>query len=170
MSNIVTSLKKKQKRVSKKQQTEEFNRITKEQAMKQANNSTDNQVAQLINRPLPNTLYVNVKTGEMKLGDEETPMGQLPAGFVFDERNPNFEGLYEFLDGLDGDKITKVILDANEHFKIQSYTEFVDRLKQAEIEYRKRTELENEQSAEEFDEVVSAADEYLKSPDLNKES
>ncbi len=75
---------------------------------------------------LPKALYVGVKTGTIKLGDETSKLQDIPVAFTVEETPAGIIKLLDFLNAIPSEDITRVIMDNTTDFKIRSFGEFLN--------------------------------------------
>jgi len=76
------------------------------------------------NKTLDKALYVKVPTNEFKVGNSTDIINDIPVAFtVGNDPSASYSGLLEFLDNLDANNITRVILDNVTDFKVMSFDE-----------------------------------------------
>jgi hypothetical protein len=112
MSNVLSKMKRKNKRIDKK-------------TVKQL--KTQSSKMDFKSKVLPNTLYVDVKNSIIYIGDDTNLIGnckRLEVGTTIESNDQ----LLEDLKKLDKDSINKVILDNQDNFKILSFDEFITNL------------------------------------------
>ena len=128
MSNIVTKMKNRNKRMTRKEIKEVLQ--TRTVGEKGKSKSID-----FSSRVLPNTIVVDVPSSSMKIGNDTQTIGQITDVYHINDNPEDIRQFVQLLNSYDETQIHKVILDNHDGFKIRSLTEFRDDI----LKYSKST-------------------------------
>lgn len=83
-----------------------------------------------MSRAIPNSLYINITTGQIKIGDPYVRFADLEVSHTTIPTRAGSVELLKFLSSLSDRTINKVILDNTTEFRLASFEEFIGSLKE----------------------------------------
>lgn len=121
MSNQITSLKNKKKRANDPMKDPKVMA-----QLAQAQKGGGKQQLDMSVRKLPETIYINIKTREIKIGSELHTMAEILPSMTIAKDESNMLEVVEFIESIDPSTIKKVLMDNVTDFKIFSHQEIID--------------------------------------------
>jgi len=125
MSNKITSLVNRRRKDNEKRKAEKEEKEIIETLRKDGDKSKDSVVTLDMNsRKLPRTVYLDIKTGAFKLGDDEKTMEEIEPSII--ATPDNVADVLDWLESLDPTTIDKVVVDNGGFPNISTLDEFIE--------------------------------------------